>query len=246
MFQQEIMIKSFWVFEFIIIMLFESLQIMYILFAFLPSIGTDFQTYFKSFQYLSFGGRDIFLWIKRLLIGEQTEISKENYNELVFSFPDITIILLASLTIMIIQFKWRRWAINNIRISSFIKTWIFLCLQFLSLSIFNNILLFHKIHDMLGAISILSSIIIGILIAMYIYWWIINRQSNCYICSKLEFFEWLKNIPIFEEIKSENFRIFLISNQIRRLVILVFIQIGIEGYLLFVYIGKQLKMPNQF
>ena len=178
-------------------MLFESLQIMYILFAFLPSIGTDFQTYFKSFQYLSFGVRDIFLWIKRLLIGEKTEISKEDYNELVFSFPDITIVLLVSLIIMIIQIKWRRWFISSIRISSFILTWIFLSFQFLSLSIFSNIRLFYKIHDMLGSISIISSIIIGILIAMYTYWWIINRQSNCCIWSMLEIFERLKNIPIF-------------------------------------------------
>ena len=222
-------------------MFFESLQIMYVLFAFIPSIGADFQIYFKSFRYLSFASRDFIYELKRFILRDITEISKEDYKELLLSFPDIVIVLTIFSVLMIMQIKWRLCFISNIRFGSFILTWIFLSFQFLSLSLFNNIIQFYKIHDILGIISIIASIIIWVLITLYTYWWIVNRQIKCYLWSRLNIFERLKSYSIFEEIKSDNFWIFFISNQSRRLVILIFIFIGVKGYILFLYIGKHFK-----
>ena len=70
------------------------MQIMYAIFAFLPSIGDDFQIYFKNYMFLSFGARDVWFFIKEIMFQNYYILTLENYNKVIYSFPEAAILII--------------------------------------------------------------------------------------------------------------------------------------------------------
>ena len=150
-----------------IIIFFETMQIMYALFAFLPSIEVSLQSYFKSYQYLSFGGRDFIYTFERIIFGKYIDLNKEDYNKLIYSFPDVPIVLIIFILMIVMQIKWRLLTMPNIRVKQFIMVWLFLSFQFLVLSAINNLILFYKFKDIFDILSILFSLFILLSIILF-------------------------------------------------------------------------------
>ena len=211
---------------------------MYALFAFLPSIGEDFNIYFKSFQYLSFGWRDFVYTLNRLIFNKFTDLNKEDYSTLLYAFPDTFLFLLILIIMVMLQSKWKFCSNLCDRICFFILKWIELSFQFLGLSILNNLFLFYKINSIYDLISIALWIILLTSIILYMHWWVINFNRKWWLCSKFIFYEYLKRFTVFNDLNEESLLIFFYTRKIRKIIILIFILIGIRGYILFAYIGK--------
>ena len=221
-----------------VIIFFESMQILYALFSFLPSIGQDFKIYLESFQYLSFGWRDVVYTLNRLMLDKYTDLNKEDYSTFLYAFPETILFLLVLVVMFMLQSKWKLWSNLCYKICSFILQWIRLSFLFLGLSILSNLFLFYKINSIYESISIALWIILLTSIMLYMHWWIITFNKKWWLCSKFMFYEYLKRFTVFNDLNEESLLTFFYTRKLRKIIILAFILIVIKGYLLFVYIGK--------
>ena len=172
------------------------------------------------------------------MLDKYIDLNKEDYSTLFYAFPDTILFLLMLIIMFILRSKWK-FCINLCdKMCSFIIKWIELSFQFLGLSMLSNLFLFYKINSIYDLISIGLWIILLTSIILYMHWWIINFNKKWWLCSNIIFCKYLKKLTAFNDLNEESVLIFFYTRKLRKIIILIFIIIGIRGYLLFIYIGK--------
>ena len=223
----------------VIIMFLQSTQIMYALFAFLPSIGAEFQIYFKNYMFLSFGARDFWIFIKILIFESYDSRAIDDYDKVIYSFPEVIFIIILFIILNSRQNKWSFESKWKWRIKSLFFVWAFLIYQFLSISIFKNLITSFSFSSLTDTLSVLLSVILLIWGILFVHCWIFNHKSKWFLWQRLIVFQRIRiSMSTFIEIKQEYFTKFFLANLAKRLLICAFLIINVNGYMLFVYIGK--------
>ena len=223
----------------VITVFLEDIQIMYALFALLPSIGNDFRIYFESYVFMTFGVRDFIYGFQRAILFNFNHVSLEDYSKLIYAFPEVIFVLITFIILAILRNKWIL-IILKIYIIKFIMISTFLKLQFLYLTIFFNILKLLEAESLslLDAISIIFCILFLLVMVWWVYCWVIHKQIKWYFCTNFVIFEEVKLLSIISDPKQKNYIKFTIVNQARKLVIWVLLIIGVKGFFVYVYIGN--------
>ena len=222
---------------------------MYVMFAFFPSISPSFKIYFENYNYLSFSVRDIIKSFQKLIDRSYSTNNIKNYSKVLNIFPEAVVFLIIFLLVVLLLMKKKHICLFKIwRKSSLFSVWLFLIIKFLSLSIILNLWTFYEAKSLFDAASIICSIILWIWITLYYYWWILNYKREWMLWKRYALFSRLNiNFTIFDDVKSENYYKFILANQLMKAIVLIFLIIWINGYLAFLYIGKQIfKYANAY
>ena len=163
----------------VILTFIEGMQIMYIMFAFFPSISPSFKIYFENYNYLSFSVRDIITSFQKLIDSSYSTNNIKNYSKVLNIFPEAVVFLIIFLLVVLLLMKKKHICLFKIwRKSSLFSVWLFLIIKFLSLSIILNLWTFYEAKSLFDAASIICSIILWIWITLYYYWWILNYKRE--------------------------------------------------------------------
>ena len=223
----------------VILIFIDSMQLMYTIFAFLPSIGSSFQNYFSNYIYLSFSGRDFIKAFKQPFLQDYSTINKNSYNQIIYSYPETVIFLIIYILMVWFQSRYHSFIKRRLRQGSIFLIWLSFVFQFFWFSIICNIWMYNKPKSMLDIISLVFAIFLFIWSILSFYWWILHNSNDWMLWAKITILRNAReNFIIFDNMKSEYYLKIYIITHIRKLIIWIFLITGVNGYLIFLYIGK--------
>ena len=218
-----------------ILIFIECLEILYMMFSFIPIIGDELRNYISYFPFLSLniqGCVDMLRNNFNFEINDNNSQFIEKYPELLIAFPIFLVSLSCDLKLPI--------KLNKIfRNSSFFMIWIHLIIQLTTISAINNVIFSSKFISLLSISSFISSLFFLFMLIIFYYCWVINNNNNWAIWMNCGLMMKIKESSfVLQNFQSESLQNYIIANHFRKIILIIFWIFNLKGYLLLFYIGK--------
>ena len=218
-----------------ILIFIEWLEILYMMFSFIPIIGDELRNYFSYFPFLSLNIQGCVDMIRNHFnfhLNDSNSQFIEEYPELLITLPIFLIFLSCDLKLPIKLDK-------IFRSKSFFMIWIQLIIQLTTIWAINNVIYSWNFISFLSISSFILSLLFLFTIIIFYYCWVINNSNNwviwvnCGLMMKIK-----KSSFALQSFHSESLQNYIIASHLRKIILIIFWIFNLKGYLLLFYIGK--------
>ena len=218
-----------------ILIFIECLEILYLMFSFIPIIGDELRNYFRYFPFLSLNIQGCIDMIRHDFIFE----IKDSNSQFIEKYPELLIVLPVFLISLSCDLKLPDKLNKFFRNKSFFMIWIHLIIQLTTICAINNVIYSSKFISFLSISSFIWSLFFLFMIIIFYYCWVINNNNNWAIWMNCGLMMKIKESSyVLQNFHSESLQNYIIVNHLRKIILVIFWDFNLNGYLILFYIGK--------